>query len=148
MDTFSTRLQALHERVLNPATGKPWMQKAVSEALHDRGIEMSPTYFNQLLRGKKQAPSLEILQGLAGFYGVSLSYFDLSDPQTAESVLQQLDTLQLLRDHRFRRLLTRSHSTTSNRREMLEAIVEALDSAERRDSDPAQTSEDGYPPAD
>lgn len=148
MDTFSARLQALHERVLNPATGKPWMQKAVSEALHERGVEMSPTYFNQLLRGKKQAPSLEILQALAAFYGVSLSYFDLTDSQTAESVLQQLDTLQLLRDHRFRRLLTRSHSAASNRQEMLEAIVEALDSAERRDGDPPASPEGDYPATD
>ncbi|CAM3031064.1 MULTISPECIES: helix-turn-helix domain-containing protein [Dermacoccus] len=140
MDTFSARLQALHERVLNPETGKPWMQKAVSEALRERGVEMSPTYFNQLLRGKRQAPSLEILQALASFYGVSLSYFDLTDSQTAESVLQQLDTLQLLQDHRFRRLLTRSHGATDNRQELLAAIVEALEEAERQNGDSASTS--------
>jgi len=145
MDTFGARLQALHERVLNPETGKPWMQKAVSEALKANGVEMSPTYFNQLLRGRKHAPSLEIAQALAAFYGVSLSYFDLTDNETAESVIQQLDTLQLLRDHRFRRLLTRSHSGASNRQEVLEAIVKALDEAERRDGDPAPPTETDRP---
>lgn len=147
METFSARLLALHERVLNPETGKPWTQKAVSESLHERGIDLSPTYFNQLLRGGKTAPRLEIIQGLAAFYGVSLNYFDLSDRETAESVLQQLDTLQLLRDHRFRRLLARSHGATENRQEMLNALIEALDEAERHSDDSEASPEGGNPSA-
>ena len=38
METFSARLLALHERVLNPETGKPWNERRLVECL-EQGAE-------------------------------------------------------------------------------------------------------------
>lgn len=143
MDTFTDRLQALHERVLNPETGKPWTQRAVVAGLAEGGVNVSVTYLSQLLNGHRGRPSFEIVQGLAAFYGVSLNYFDLNDPQAATSVLQQLDTLELVRNRRFRQILTRAHG--DDRQEVLAALLDAIDIAERQDRDLPEASDQGNP---
>lgn len=110
LTTFSDRLRALHQRVFDPATGKPFTQRAVVAWLaENRGVDISASYFNQLLHADRAVkPNWEIVQGLLTFYDVSAAYFDLYDSETAPRVLEQLDLLALARDERLQHLMTRS----------------------------------------
>lgn len=130
-DTLSTRLRALHERVVDPATGRPYTQRAVSAALSEVGVSLSPAYFNQLLNGSRgQRPSFEVVQGLANFYGVPVAYFDLTDSQTHRTVLDEIDLLYLARDERFKTFMMRARHGSGGEEKLARAITAALVEAE------------------
>lgn len=133
MDTIADRLKALHDRVPDPSTGKPFTYRAMSHVLAERGHEISAPYLSQLFTGSRTSPSFSTVRALAGFYGVSLAYFDLADNETPRSVLQQLDMLAIARDQRFKQIMARG-ATQTDRQELIQALLEAIEEANRDDS--------------
>lgn len=139
MDTLADRLRAIHERVLDPSTGKPYSYRSMAHVLHERGSDVSAPYLSQLFTGARTQPSFTTVRALATFYGVSLAYFDLEDKETPPAVLQQLDTLLLARDHRFRQFMTRG-TTPEDRQALIDTLLEAIEEADKENGAPPQSS--------
>lgn len=137
MDTLADRLRALHDRVPDPSTGKPYTYRAMAHVLHERGAEVSASYLSQLFTGSRKQPSFTTVAALANFYGVSLAYFDLDDQEAPRSVLQQLDTLLLARDRRFQQMMARG-ATPTDRQALIHTLLEAIEEV-NKDSDASES---------
>lgn len=72
---FGQRLDFLFESSCDPATGRPFTNVAVAQALSGRGVSVSHAYLGQLRKGRKSEPTASLLGALAQFFGVSADYF-------------------------------------------------------------------------
>lgn len=72
---FTERLNALFETRPDPATGRPYTNVAVADALGSYGVPITQSYLGQLRNGRKSEPSAGLVGGLAQFFGVSADYF-------------------------------------------------------------------------
>ena len=75
MPDFADRLNALFERVPDPATNKPYTNAAVALELSEAGTPVTAAYLGLLRAAKKQDPSARLVGALASFFGVPVDYF-------------------------------------------------------------------------
>jgi transcriptional regulator with XRE-family HTH domain len=72
---FTQRLNALFDSSPDPATGRPYTNVAVADALRSYGVSITQSYLGQLRHGRKSEPSAGLVGGLAQFFDVSADYF-------------------------------------------------------------------------
>lgn len=125
--TLAERLNHLFATV-HPADRGPYSNEEVAAGIREQGGEISGTYLWQLRKGVKDNPTKKHLEALASYFGVPAAYF--FDEAAALKVSAELETLQLLKDVRARRIGLRAVglSDRSQRRvaEML-ALVRELE---------------------
>jgi transcriptional regulator with XRE-family HTH domain len=76
-----------------PRNGQEYSNEQVAAAISAHGeVKISQSYIWQLRKSKKDNPTYKHLQALAGFFGVSVSYF--FDDEMTDRVEQQLQRLR------------------------------------------------------
>jgi transcriptional regulator with XRE-family HTH domain len=105
----------------------------VAEVIRARGgAPISAAYLSLLRRGKRDNPTKEHIAALAGFFGVSVTYF--FDEPTAARFDAELDLLVSLRDPLVRRIAVAAQGLS---RESLDAILTIAEQARRVEHLPA-----------
>lgn len=104
--------------------GKQWTNAEVAAELKRSSPELKvgAVYLSQIRTGKRTNPSRELLTALAKFFGVSAGYF--FDDETADSTLQELATLEAMRQSGVQAVAMRAAGL---REENLEAITAIMD---------------------
>lgn len=138
MPDFADRLNALFERVPDPATNKPCTNAAVALELSEAGTPVTAAYLGLLRAAKKQDPSARLVGALASFFGVPVDYF--FDSGKAASITQQLEQLAALRDEGVRGIMTRAQGVSPQALNQVAGILEHIRTLEGLDAH-AQTQE-------
>lgn len=71
---FARRLDLLFTLATKP-DGTAWTYTEVTEALGESGVRISRSYLSMLRTGRRPAPRLDIIEALAGVFGVSPLFF-------------------------------------------------------------------------
>ncbi len=120
--TLATRLDELF-RTARPH-GRKWTNAEVATELKvvSPELKVGAVYLSQLRTGKRTNPSHELLAALARFFGVSIGYF--FDEKVAESVLNELATIEAMRQAGVRAVAMRAVGLPE---ESLHAVTAILD---------------------
>jgi transcriptional regulator with XRE-family HTH domain len=117
-------------RTVHPATRKPFTPAEVAAAMNKAAGERvtSGTYLWQLRTGRKDNPTYKVLIGLAGFFGVSPTYF--FDDVTAGRGVLPPEVVAALRDDAVRDIALRAAGLSER---SLQVIAETVGLARERD---------------
>src|SRR5947209_5927250 len=120
--TLADKLDRLFTTI-HPRGRSEYSFEEVAEGIRQRGgPSISHTYLWQLRKGQRTNPSINVVEALAEFFGVSPSYF-LDDEATAR-IDAQLDLLEAMRDADVRRLALRASDLSP---ESLRAIIDMVE---------------------
>ncbi|MCO1580464.1 helix-turn-helix domain-containing protein [Crossiella sp. SN42] len=72
--------------------GREYSNDFVAQQLTQAGVSISASYIWQLRKGKKANPSLEHIQALSRFFGVTVDYF--TNDEVSAKINSQLDVLR------------------------------------------------------
>ncbi len=110
---------------VHPRGRGEYTHEEVAEAIRQRGVaSVSHTYIWQLRKGIRTNPSLNMIEALSSFFGVSPSYF--FDEAAAARIDAQLDLLDALRDSDVRRLTLRASDLSPESLRTLTEMTERL----------------------
>ncbi len=117
-------------RTVHPATRKGYTPAEAATAINEtaRGRVTSGTYLWQLRTGRKDNPTYKVLIGLAGFFGVSPTYF-FEDGAVERGVLPP-EVVAALQDDAVRDIALRAAGLSEH---SLEVIAETVSLARERD---------------
>lgn len=99
---FSQRLDQLFKEARRP-DGKEWSAVRVAKAISEAGEQTSHQYITQLRTGVRSNPRLTLLEHLAHFFSVPVSYFTEDPVSNAIAGMQQPD--QIVSSVNCRRIL-------------------------------------------
>lgn len=104
--------------------GRSWTNDEVATELKRAhpGLRVSGAYLSALRTGKRERPSRELLEALAGFFGVTAAYF--FDRDHADQVSRQLAMLDELHQAGVRSVALRAVGLPP---ESLQAVIAVLD---------------------
>lgn len=136
---LAQRLNRIIDAVPGP-DGHPHTNRTLAEQLTANGCSVTHTHIAHLRAGRRSNPSAHLVQGLAGAFGVPMSYF-LRDDGDADD---QLELLLMLRNSSVKSLVFRAHGVSAAG---LEEVIRAVNDIRAReglsDSDgPAGSCED------
>jgi len=120
---LAAKLNRLFETIPRPGGG-PYTNEAAAKALSTAGVTVSAQHMWYLRTGKRDNPSFRLLEGVAGLFGVPLSYF--SDPEVEAQIAAELSALAALRDSGVKSLLMRTHGVSPRNMEHLGAILDQI----------------------
>ncbi len=92
---LTRRLNHLFETV-HPRGRGPFSNEEVARAVREQGGDISKQYIAYLRKGERENPRLHHLEALAGFFGVSVSYF--FDDESSARTEKRLEELAAWRD--------------------------------------------------
>jgi transcriptional regulator with XRE-family HTH domain len=112
-------------RTVHPPGEKEYSNDAVAEALTAAGVRVSGAYLQQLRKGVKDNPSTRILQGLADFFGVPMTYF-FQDEEAAQIDLGVAVLTRLLLEADAFDIAARLADLPADSRELVRQLVDHL----------------------
>lgn len=132
--TLAEKLDHLFEVVQKPGGG-PYSHHDVAVAIEAAGgPTISATYIWQLRRGLRDNPTINHLDALAKFFGVSIVY--LIDDSKTEEIESQLPLLAAMRDSGAQALALRAEGMSA---EAIQAITAMMDHIRKTEGLPART---------
>lgn len=133
--TLGERLTALRATV-HPADRGPYTLEEVSEGIRLRGETVSPAYLHQLETGKRPNPSLQKLEAIVGFYGVTLAY--LFNDRVAREVDEEIALLQAIRDQGVKDIAMRALDLDPEYRRSIARIIGEMGDLQERSARPGR----------
>lgn len=127
---FADRLKHLIDTV-HPRGRGPFKQAEIVAAIRAKGHNLSTSYLSQLLTGKSDKPSFDVVHALADFFGVDPRYF--SDPAYADKVDEQLNHIAWMRDSGLERIASRAYGLSPASQQALLDLAENLRRIEKLD---------------
>ena len=118
--TLSQKIDWLFDNIHRP-DGKEYTYQEVENATRELGYPISAPYIWNLRKGKSDNPSWMVLQTLARFFGISVTYFydeSLNDEKLRMVKLEALMNLKDVEEIAFRA----SKMTTHKRKTLLEMM--------------------------
>lgn len=122
--TLAEKLAYLFERVRRP-DGAEWTGKDVAAAVRARGTDLSASHLSELRRGVKSNPTLRVLQGLADFFEVRVSYF-FDDPAAVDQTLAELELRAAMRDADVHQMASRVADFSTGQRAAFQRLLADL----------------------
>ncbi|GAB3113394.1 helix-turn-helix domain-containing protein [Streptomyces calidiresistens] len=108
---------------IHPAGRGSYSYKEVEAGIRERGgPPMSASYIWQLRTGKRDNPTMKHLEALAGFFGVSPSYF--FDEEASRRIDAELSMLATMRDSRVRSVAMRASDLSPETLKLIEGFIE------------------------
>jgi transcriptional regulator with XRE-family HTH domain len=117
------RLNRLFETVHPPGRG-PYSNEEVARAIRAEGGDISRAYLSYLRNGNRDNPTLQHLEALARFFGVTAAYF-FDDGGAAETEAQ-LEIVAALRDAGIRSIALRAAELSSKGLHAVSAMIEEV----------------------
>lgn len=111
------------------ATGQSMSNARIATGLTEQGRPVSASFIGYLRDGKRDNPTMRVLQGLAEFFEVPVAYF--FDDEVAAGLDSQLELLAALQDSSVRSVATRMPGLRPETRRWLAAQMPALMALER-----------------
>lgn len=110
--------------------GRPYTLKEAVAGINDKAGEplVSVQYLSQLRKGDRRRPSLEVLQAIAAWFGVRVTYF--TDDDVARRTDEELRTLALMRDTGVRSVAFRAAGISQQSLDMVRTLLEKIRAAE------------------
>ncbi|ALL83422.1 hypothetical protein AD017_23560 [Pseudonocardia sp. EC080619-01] len=127
--TLGERLARLRTTV-HPADRGPYTLEEVSEGIRLRGEPISPAYLHQLETGRRPNPSLQKLEAIVGFYGVTLAY--LFNDGVAAEIDEEIALLQAIRDQGVKDIAMRALDLDPEYRRSLARIIQEMGDLQQR----------------
>ncbi|MFG3253277.1 helix-turn-helix domain-containing protein [Streptomyces sp. NPDC048172] len=121
-DSLADKIDRLFETI-HPKGRGPYSYKEVEAGIRDQGGPvMSSSYIWQLRTGKRDNPTMRHLEALAGFFGVSPSYF--FDEEESERITAELSMLATMRDQQVRSVAMRASGLSTETLETIKGFIE------------------------
>jgi transcriptional regulator with XRE-family HTH domain len=130
---LASRLNHLFETVHPPGRG-PYSNEEVARAIRAQGGDISRAYLSYLRNGDRANPTLQHMQALARFFGVTPAYF--FDDDVAAKVDAQLELAVALRDAGVRAVALRAAGLSPRGLHAVTAMIEEVRSLEGLPKDP------------
>ncbi len=140
--SLARKLNRLFETI-HPAGRGEYSPEEVAKAISEGGDgSISPAYIYMLRKGQRDNPTKRHLELLAGFFGVTPTYF--FDDEAAQRIEEELDLLAAFRDGDIRRLAARASGLSPR---SLGGILRMVDAAREIEglADTPANSPDGRP---
>uniref|UniRef100_UPI003F495426 helix-turn-helix domain-containing protein n=1 Tax=Amycolatopsis sp. CA-151526 TaxID=3239921 RepID=UPI003F495426 len=125
---FARKLSHLIATIHPPDRDRYSYRELAAGIKESTGMSVSAMHLNQLANGKKANPSLQLVQALATFFGVPLTYF--ADDQVTAEIDAQLAQLARWRDTEARELAERIMTLNPRDRGTVGALVDSLEQYE------------------
>lgn len=120
--SLAERIDHLFGRIHPRGRGEYSLEEVVAGMRQRRGVSITTAYLSQLRKGQRTNPSIQVLEALADFFGVSASYF--FDTAAAESIVAQVELYTALRDAEIRDLALRASDLSPASIRALAEIIE------------------------
>ncbi|MGH3166929.1 MAG: helix-turn-helix domain-containing protein [Trebonia sp.] len=116
---------------------RPYTLREATESINAQAGEtlLSIQYLSQLRNGDRRKPSYDVLQALARFFGVPVTYF--SDSEVFERTEEELRVLNLMKDSGIRSLAFRANGISQESLALLSDLLDKLRLAEGMANDPS-----------
>ena len=121
---LAERLDHLFTTVPRPDGRGRWSNEQASAELERRGTSMSAAYLGQLRHGRRNNPSAQHLNALAGLFPVPISYF--FDSLAAGNVEDGLLLAAALRNGDVRTITVRAHGLSPGGLVCVQAIIDHI----------------------
>lgn len=120
--TLAEKLNHLFATVHPPGRGEYTFEEVAEGIAGRQGVNISHTYIWQLRTGRRTNPSMNVLEALADFFGVSPSYF--FDDEAAARIDAQLELLAAMRNASVRRIAVRAADLSPESLRSLTDLIE------------------------
>ncbi|MFF3242322.1 helix-turn-helix domain-containing protein [Streptomyces sp. NPDC002870] len=108
---------------IHPRDRGPYSYKEVEAGIREQGgPPMSSSYIWQLRTGKRDNPTMKHLEALAGFFGVSPSYF--FDEESSRRIDAELSMLSSMRDNQVRSVAMRASGLSPETLQTIQSFIE------------------------
>ena len=124
LQTLADKLAYLFDRVRRD-DGSEYTGKDVAAAVRARGTDLSPSHLSELRRGLKTNPTLRVLQGLADFFEVRVSYF-FDDASAVAQTKADLELRAAMRDADVHHIASRVADLSGPQRAALQRLLTQL----------------------
>jgi transcriptional regulator with XRE-family HTH domain len=135
--SLAERLDLLFRMMHGAGQPEPQYQEVADAIAAAGGPTVGGAYLYMLRTGRRTSPRIELLSGLAKYFGVPVSYL-LGDD--GEEVAEEIRLLLALRDSDVRQLALRSQGLSADSRKAIAAMIEQLRRAEGLSDDESGTS--------
>ncbi|MFI7345879.1 Secondary metabolite protein [Streptomyces sp. NPDC049936] len=136
--TFAELLDYLFREV-HPRSRGPYTYAEVSNGIREKsGVAISASAIQQLRTGTNTNPKMHTIAALAGFFGVSPSYF--FEEEAAERTLAEIGVIGAMRDADVRRVALRANGLSTSSLQMVTAVI---DQARRLEGIPEDSVDSG-----
>ncbi|MEV7088003.1 Secondary metabolite protein [Streptomyces sp. NPDC093085] len=109
-------------REVHPKGRGPYTYAEVSNGIREKsGVAISASAIQQLRTGTNTNPKMQTIAALAGFFGVSPSYF--FDEAAAEKQRAEIQLVAAMRDQGVRRVALRASGLSSSSLDMLNTVI-------------------------
>jgi transcriptional regulator with XRE-family HTH domain len=125
--SLAARLDLLFRTMHGAGQPEPQYQEVADAIAAAGGPSVGGAYLYMLRTGRRTSPRIELLTGLAKYFGVPVSYL-LGDD--GEEVAEEIRLLVALRDNDVRQLALRSQGLSVDSRKAIAAMIEQLRRAE------------------
>jgi transcriptional regulator with XRE-family HTH domain len=132
--SLADRLNHLFETI-HPPGRDPYSNEEVARAIREQGGDISRAYLSYLRNGERTNPTLQHLQALARFFGVTPAYF--FDDDVAAEIDAQLHVAVALRDAGVRAVALRAAGLSPKGLHAVAAIIEEVRSLEGLPKEPS-----------
>lgn len=129
-EMFAVKLQRLLDTHRN-AEGSKLTPAQVASDVSQRGHKVSKSYLYDLLSGKKDEPSHNLVQALAEYFDVSLDYF--ADSERGRELARQYEILASLGESNVQQIVHRAKKLSPDG---LKAVLDYIDFQANRDDAP------------
>ncbi|MFD5030243.1 helix-turn-helix domain-containing protein [Streptomyces sp. NPDC058405] len=120
--TLAQKLDHLFTTV-HPKSRGPYSYEEVASGIERAGgPTISASYIWSLRTGKKDNPTMKHLEALAGFFGVSPSYF--FSEESSERITAELSLLASMRDNQVRSVALRASGLSAETLETIQGFIE------------------------
>ena len=116
------------------------LEEVAEEITRRKGVSISHTYIWQLRTGRRTNPSMNVVEALADFFGVSPAYF--FDDEVAARIEAELRLLAALRDTSVRQIAFRAAGLSP---QSLTRIAELVEHVRQLEGLPATPEEPNRP---
>jgi transcriptional regulator with XRE-family HTH domain len=125
---IAQRLERLFETVR--PLGRPYTLREVVDGVNAAAGEnlLSFQYLSQLRKGDRTRPSYAVLDGIAKWFGVPVTYF--SDEETFQHTSDELRVLSLMRDSGIRGVAFRAEGISEQSLALVAAFLDKVRQAE------------------
>ena len=135
--SLADRLDLLFRAMHGPGQSEPQYQEVADAIAAAGGPSVGGAYLYMLRTGRRTSPRIELLTGLAKYFGAPVSYL-LGDG--GDEVGDELRLLLALRDNDVRQLALRSQGLSADSRKAIAALIEQLRRAEGLSDDEGSAS--------
>lgn len=126
--SLATKLNYLFDTIHPRSRGPYSNQEAARSIQENQGLSLSGTYLWMLRNGRRDNPSMQVVAGIAAFFGVPVGYF--FDEEVTRRVDAQLELLSTMADAGVRTLATRAADLSPRGLVAIRDMIEHWRSAE------------------